>query len=333
MTTYNQYVWIPVDDINDMVMCDSHSSSSDYDIVIDEETGKIYCQNHMTVADAELTNTTTKFLCGRLYATEITTTDTSTPYIYTTSMTFDSTAKSSQRYSANYGDREPAVVTGSPSGTGISRDASSSYSIKNETGESITGGTNGSDRLEELKRQFNNMAKSVATYGGFYIARYEVGYDATTCTSKKGQVVMNASATANKGANMWYGLYNHIIGTKGGTTSQMIWGSEYDQVIKFIGSEAQTGHTDRNLPGTNGSEDYRASGATPLDKMKNIYDLEGNYWEWTAQAYNTNARVLRGGDYGPVSGGHFLPASSRGNGNSNGTYGYYSSRQSLYVLL
>ena len=144
---------------------------------------------------------------------------------------------------------------------------------------------------------------------------------------------MNASATANKGANMWYGLYNHIVGTKGGTTSQMIWGSEYDQVINFIGNEAQTGHTDRNLPGTNGSSDYRNSGATPLDKMKNIYDLEGNYLEWTAQANSTNNRVYRGGYYGDVSSSVFVPASNRNNGSPNGTNDNDSSRQSLYVLL
>ncbi len=293
----------------------------------------------MTVADAELTATTTKFLCGRLYGTGAISTGTGTasssnPRIYTTSMTFDSTAKSSQTYSANSGYREPAVGTGNSSGTGSSYDGSSTYSIKNETGTSITGGNNGTNILEELKRQFNNMAKSVATYGGFYISRYEVGYDTTTCTSKKGQVVMNASTTANKGANMWYGLYNHIIGTKGGATSQMIWGSEYDQVIRFIGNEAQTGHTDRNLPGTNGSSDYRNSGATLLDKMKNIYDLEGNYFEWTAQAYSTYSRVLRGGYYDLVSSSNFVPASLRRyDGNPNITNDGSSSRQSLYVLL
>ena len=109
--------------------------------------------------------------------------------------------------------------------------------------------------------------------------------------------------------------------------------SEYDQVIRFIGNEAQTGHTDRNLPGTNGSSDYRNSGATLLDKMKNIYDLEGNYFEWTAQAGNTNLRVLRGGDYDGVSYSYFNPASNRFNSGPDLTDDNLSSRQSLYVLL
>ena len=143
---------------------------------------------------------------------------------------------------------------------------------------------------------------------------------------------MNAG-TGDYGVNMWYELYNHIIGTKGGATSQMIWGSEYDQVIKFIGNEAQTGHTDRNLPGTNGSSDYRNSGATLLDKMKNIYDFEGNYFESTAQAGNTGYRVGRGGYYSFVSNSNFYPASYRGNSVPSFTYGVDSSRQSLYVLL
>ena len=27
--------------------------------------------------------------------------------------------------------------------------------------------------------------------------------------------------------------------------------------------------------------------------MKNVYDLEGNYWEWTAEAYSTDGRAGR----------------------------------------
>ena len=76
------------------------------------------------------------------------------------------------------------------------------------------------------------------------------------------------------------------------------------------------------------------SAATDVnDKMKNIYDLEGNYLEWTAQALDTLYRVYRGGDYHNVSGGNFYPASDRSNANPGYTNAPSSSRQSLYVSL
>ena len=31
------------------------------------------------------------------------------------------------------------------------------------------------------------------------------------------------------------------------------------------------------------------------DVSKNIYDLEGNVWAWTTEAYNTHGRIGRGG--------------------------------------
>ena len=67
--------------------------------------------------------------------------------------------------------------------------------------------------------------------------------------------------------------------------------------------------------------------------MQNIYDLEGNYWEWTAEAYYTYGRVFRGGGCSLVSGSRFVPASGRGNGYPTGTNSYGSSRSALYVAL
>ena len=68
--------------------------------------------------------------------------------------------------------------------------------------------------------------------------------------------------------------------------------------------------------------------------MKNVYDLEGNYWEWTAEANDTFSRVGRGGGYFGVSDGGFSPASSRlGDLYPTYTYGYTSSRSALYVAL
>lgn len=102
---------------------------------------------------------------------------------------------------------------------------------------------------------------------------------------------------------MWYGLYNTCrdIDNK----KQMIWGCQYDQVIKFMGEKAQTAHvyisTNRALSGQNN-----------LDNMKNIYDLEGNCREWTLEADSTDQRIYRGGNCSVITtDGRLYPASYR----------------------
>ncbi len=116
----------------------------------------------------------------------------------------------------------------------------------------------------------------------------------------------------------------------------MIWGSQYDQVIKFIkenkGStdlDPEIGHTNielKSTPDVSGAEGVN-------DIMKNIYDLQGNYWEGTAQAYNDYLRVERGGFYNRVAVGEFHPASDGWNYDPVSTYSHSTSRATLYVTL
>ena len=183
--------------------------------------------------------------------------------------------------------------------------------------------------LSQLKSDFTAMAKSVAKNGGFYISRYEIGEGGN---SKKGQAVLTAAttgggsgATAYLGANMWYGLYNTIKNS--GANKQMIWGCQYEQVINFIGEQAQVGHSDRNLTIT-----HALSGQNEQDCMNNIYDLEGNQREWTAEAYSTSNRAIRGGTHTGASVSTFIPASYRVDDPSTRSGGY-SSRSTLYIGL
>ena len=277
LTTRNQYVWIPVGDINDMVMCESNTGDSVCNLVYDEETDTLTCQTHPETA----TN-----LVGRLYSS----------YSYTMDFT-----KRDQTYDEN-DHHEPNTV---------SYDAYHSLTI------------------DQLKSDFTAMAKSVAKNGGFYISRYEVGEGGS---SKKGQPVLTGAATGGGsgeteylGANKWYGLYNSI--RKIDENKQMIWGCQYDQVIKFIGEQAQVGHSDRNL-----TTDHALSGQNELDCMNNIYDLEGNHNEWTAEASSSNYRAFRGSYYNLASLGYFDPASDRGlSGYPTLSFNYSSSRTTLYL--
>ena len=286
--TVNQYVWIPVGEINDMVMCESNNKIADEkgnkicNIVYDEATNTLTCQTHSDTA----TN-----LVGRLYTGLLVNTGNS---IYSYTMDF---TKRDQTYD-KISYHEPNT---------LSYDADKSLTI------------------DQLKSDFTAMAKSVAKNGGFYISRYEIG---TGGSSKKGQPVLTAASSGGTnylGANTWYGLYNTIRNIE--ANRQMIWGCQYDQVIKFIGEQAQVGHSDRKLTITNA-----LSGQNEQDCMNNIYDLEGNHCEWTAEAASTSSRVRRGSNYINRINRYFYPASSRGDvdptvsGNNHN-----SSRTTLYL--
>ena len=195
MTTRNQYVWIPVDDINDMIMC-SVCGGASRNLVYDEETKTLTCTNtHEENAEPKLV--------GKLYeGTSSYTIDEDNNRIYTYTMDF---AKNDQTYDANSGFREPAVVTAA-SGTSFDGASNNYHGLGTATAF-----------LAQLQDDFDNMAQSVAKYKGFYISRYEVGANGA---SKKGQTVLNDGTDS---ANMWYGLYSTIRKTGSSTTSQMIW--------------------------------------------------------------------------------------------------------------
>ena len=288
--TVNQYVWIPVEEINDMVMCKKNSVNSVCELIYDEEDDTLTCQTHQT---------TEEDLVGRLYTgTGSSTTDESGNEIHSYIINFEQT---DQTYDEN-GYHEPNTV---------------SDDVSNNLG------------IDQLKNDFIVMAKSVAKNGGFYISRYEVGEGGS---SKKGQKVLTAASsdgTNYLGADTWYGLYDAIRNIE--ANKQMIWGCQYDQVIKFLKGREEdldNGHSDRNLTDTNA-----LSGQNKLDCMRNIYDLEGNHIEYTTGTGFSYGRVYRGSDYYSVGIGLFYPATnlnciaptSADAGNN------YSARSTLYL--
>ena len=289
--TVNQYVWIPVD-INSMVMCENNNKLSD------ENENKIcnivYNEEANTLTCQTHPDTATN-LVGRLYTSTLTSTTEGDNTIYSYTMDF---RKRDQTYTAGSGYHEPNTVI-----------SDSSNNVTND----------------QLKSDFIVMAKSVAKNGGFYISRYEIGERGS---SKKGQAVLTAAGsdgTNYLGADKWYGLYNTIKNS--GANKQMIWGCQYDQVIKFIGEQAQVGHSDRNL-----TKDHALSGQNEQDCMNNIYDLEGNHYEWTAEAPSTSGRANRGSYYYNADSGYFYPASNRDSLDSPASSNfYYSSRSTLYL--
>ena len=114
----------------------------------------------------------------------------------------------------------------------------------------------------------------------------------------------------------------------------MIWGCQYDQVIKFLkekGEDPETGHNNIGL-----TTNHALSGKNEQDCMRNIYDLEGNHHELTAEALYSSSRVIRGSVYDVYDGvnnGYFHPASFRFSSLTPpiGGLDSYSSRSTLYL--
>lgn len=208
-------------------------------------------------------------LAGKLYATR-------------TEENFNEN-QTGQTYNANSGLREPAVL--------------SSYDTQSYFTQYGGGTYSGNDMYQ---KEFDAMAKSVATYGGFYVGRYETGGFNEDKVVSKPDRGMNGDGDINN--TNWYKMYRmqkEFAKDSEVVASTMMWGSQYDQVMLFVDGKLDgTGQKAFNV-NTRSSNRHSGSRATGtgnviVDKVANIYDLEGNMYEWTLEAYDAFGRVYRG---------------------------------------
>ena len=276
----NQFVWVPVRDIKDMVMCANNNKAGHTCNIVFDGTN-ISC----TAAG------NSNEIVGKLYATEVgekfkNNLDT-TPYTYT----------------KDSGLREPDAVT--------------DYDNK-QTQYTVD------DRTTQLVK-YKQMAISVAKNGGFYVGRYESSLINGTTRVVAGATSMSAKENS---ANMWYGLYakqnNYATenGVSSSVVSTMIWGSQYDAIMNWIGDSATS-----NIGNNRNTDTSRRTGSKATDKIHNIFDLYGLRIEWTMEAIYTYARVGRGGFYVSV----VTSPSYRDHDSPSGTYDVCSSRPTLYI--
>ena len=109
--------------------------------------------------------------------------------------------------------------------------------------------------------------------------------------------------------------------------STLCYGVQWDAALQFISTRGikdtayATNSTDKgNYTGSLEKTGYYA--------RNNIYDMAGNVFEWTMEAYDSVHRVLRGGDYINGSG---CPASYRLDYNPDDALDYFGFRPALYV--
>lgn len=267
----NQYVWVPIDDISKLYGVDNN--------------GKLW---------------------GKLY-------------------NFSSSGRSNRNWTETNGImsitnatnfREPDIL---PITSGYDTDRYlMSYSYKQNRFEMLA---------QELEQKYLEIMESIKKYGGFYIGRYELGYENNTTP-----VVKKMNTSNNYIA--WYTSYTRCLALKGSNnniTTMMITGSLWDETIdwlvssgatdlegtaltyQLVGSNSTTFGNyynatfnyiakDAEMPTATETKETSKSvliptGSAEYTKTNNIYDMAGNVWEWTTEAYSTYNRVYRGGYY------------------------------------
>ena len=285
--TYDQFVWIPIShsQINNMYICQAKTGSNG-NCNITVQNGVAKCTTHNSTQ-----------MAGRLYATSI---GEKFELAYT------------EVYTPNTGLREPDVVIDSTYADGNSSNLAQLSSILGTEGYDTT-----ANFKESLQEEYNEIVKSVYENQGFYIGRYETS---GMVNSKTNATVKSVAGTTTGISDVtWYRMYaqqKKYAENKNLTSvkSSMIQGAAYDQVMKFVengtrpdggtytiakaGDDVGQGSSQfTTIPYQTGGRDYSTNytGTTPYnDKVKNIYDLEGNVRIRTTEAYSTRNRISRG---------------------------------------
>ena len=146
----------------------------------------------------------------------------------------------------------------------------------------------------------NTEREVVTNKGGFYISRYEAGKEGTdTLVSKAGATVWNSIPQADCKTEAKKFINNDNV------KSALCSGIQWDMTMAFVNGK-QDGSSEKDK--TYNVEEYEArrhgsldeSGQNVADRVCNIFDLEGNYWEYVAEKnsyFDFSPFVFRGGGY------------------------------------
>lgn len=251
-------------------------------------------------------------------------------------------AKSTYNENYNVGKtsrREPSLVTSNDNDTyspmrnisGNDFDSSTDYT---KTILEFNGTNFAQDFGKQMQEDYNEMIKSVNTYKGFYVGRYETGYETLnnlrkTTSKPASSTIITAGATSSQG-NGWYGLYKmqKEFGTNGKVKSSMVWGSQYDAMMNWMAKTGKTVATATPMEGLarNSSNNY-TTGSEAKDILNNIYDLYGCHFEWTLAANSSNIRCIRSGNFNNSKAPSYCGSSS-----PKFTYPNDGSRLTLHIV-
>ena len=214
--------------------------------------------------------------------------------------------KSWSSTSTNY--REPAYLENS---------SYADKSIYNNTDPKIT--------KELLQSEFNTMVNKISSNKGFWVGRYETSNMTSNIAQDKTNKIkiVRGATTGVSGNNInWYRMYTqqkayrNLAEISSTRISSMIWGSQWDQIMIWM-RNVPSEYTDTTYRGNyyvtnavgmgnygriNGVNDGWSNispaptGYQDSYKVKNVFDLAGNIYDWTLEADDIYFRILRGGD-------------------------------------
>ena len=204
---------------------------------------------------------------------------------------------------------------------------------------------------DTLPNGITDETADVVKYGGFYIGRYEAGVPENQTTidgksistsnvkgmpvSKKGATVWthinytNAKANAESMISNEYVQTGLITGTAWDATCHWIEGSlKSINELASLKDSRYYGNYNNSLSPANENSGKRTAGFNENWKVKNIYDLAGNVWEWTSATYGSGF-IDRGGSYNDD--GSVDPVSCRRDYVASNTDGNIGFRLRLYI--
>lgn len=186
---------------------------------------------------------------------------------------------------------------------------------------------------EEDEEEYYTMYYKVKKYGGFYVGRYETG-DLTAQTSR--DTTKNAdSIGVRKYLNVYNYVpfklstinKKEVIGAQElaikfaeqneykTVKTSVMYGVQWDSMLRFMVSEQYNVNdsvkwgnyttSEFNYTDSLGNKYLKQSGEVYLiktgsseeTKVKNIYDVAGNAYEWTMESAGNSVKVVRGGAY------------------------------------
>ena len=187
--------------------------------------------------------------------------------------------------------------------------------------EPIGNGRTVDETKEANIQEVQKMYKSVKTYRGFYIGRYETGIEENTARTSESDI----SSTPVIKKNQY--LYNYITWGKSMTdetggaaqiarsmyeNSTLCYGVQWDAIMRWINQDTSINYVleDSSTKGNyDESGNLIKTGNYEEYQIKNIYDLAGNVAEWTMESYGTTQKVVRGGQSGGTDAVTFREAS------------------------
>lgn len=260
----SEFVWVPVEDINNMAQCSTAGGTCK--LGIDNE--EVICRTH---------NNTD--IVGKLYATSL-----EENFTANIPNTIYKSYAENETASEELGLREPDELS-------VDINDNSLNTIK-QILKGQTDKYNDSEAFKQtLRLDYKEMIKSIEKYGGFYIARYEMSTSDSNIAQSKANENSILAGTINSLGISWYGLYAYgKTYDTDSVASSMVWGSQYDAMLRWIDESGNS--VKENIGDLKNTT--QVTGSVENDKIKNIYDLYGGSFEWTLEAYQSIYRVYRG---------------------------------------